>query len=460
MSAEAFDIVVFGGGKAGKSLAMDQARAGKRVAMIERGYIGGSCINVACIPSKALIRSAEIHASALQAEAFGTATTSTLDMNAVAARTAKVVGDTVGLNRKAFEASGLELILGSGRFVEPRVIEVSTTEGTRRLTAPEIYLNLGTSAHMPAIPGLTESQPLTHVEALALTELPEHLIILGGGYIGLELGQAFRRLGARVTIVERGSNIAKQEDDDVAHALRDALVEEGLSFVFDARVERVSGRSGQGVEVILDGGAAVFGSHLLVATGRTPQTKGIGLDIAGVAVDQGGFITVDASLRTSAAEIWALGEIAGTPMFTHASFDDYRVIKSVKSGGPHRASRRTIPYCVFIDPELARIGLNEKQATEAGITFRVARLPMASVPRARTLGATRGFMKALIGKDDRILGFTMMGVQAGEVMTSVQIAMIAGLPYQTLRDAIIAHPTIAEGLNLLFASVPETKQAG
>ncbi|RUT24456.1 mercuric reductase [Asaia sp. W19] len=460
MSAEAFDIVVFGGGKAGKSLAMDQARAGKRVAMIERGYIGGSCINVACIPSKALIRSAEIHASALQAEAFGTATTSTLDMNAVAARTAKVVGDMVGLNRKAFEASGLELILGSGRFVEPRVIEVSTTEGTRRLTAPEIYLNLGTSAHMPAIPGLTESQPLTHVEALALTELPEHLIILGGGYIGLELGQAFRRLGARVTIVERGSNIAKQEDDDVAHALRDALVEEGLSFVFDARVERVSGRSGQGVEVILDGGAAVFGSHLLVATGRTPQTKGIGLDIAGVAVDQGGFITVDASLRTSAAEIWALGEIAGTPMFTHASFDDYRVIKSVKSGGPHRASRRTIPYCVFIDPELARIGLNEKQATEAGITFRVARLPMASVPRARTLGATRGFMKALIGKDDRILGFTMMGVQAGEVMTSVQIAMIAGLPYQTLRDAIIAHPTIAEGLNLLFASVPETKQAG
>jgi len=460
MSIDAFDIVVFGGGKAGKSLAMDQARAGKRVVMIEKGYIGGSCINVACIPSKTLIRSAEIHTLAGEADAFGTGTISTLDMSAVAARTTHVVRDMVALNRKAFDASGLELILGRGRFVEPRVIEVTTAEGMRRVTAPEIYLNLGTTAHVPAILGLADSQPLTHVEALALEELPEHLVVLGGGYIGLELGQAFRRLGARVTIVERGSGIAKPEDDDVAQALRDALVEDGISFVFDARVERVSGRSGQGVDVTLEGGTIVSGSHLLVATGRTPQTEGIGLDIVGVDVDQRGFIRVDEALRTSADGIWALGEVAGTAMFTHASFDDYRVIRSVKSGGDHRASRRGIPYCVFTDPELARIGLNERQASEAGIAFRVAKLSMAAIPRARTLGATRGFMKALIGEDDRILGFAMMGVQAGEVMTSVQIAMIAGLPYQTLRDAIIAHPTIAEGLNLLFASVPGTKQAG
>lgn len=460
MNVETFDIVVFGGGKAGKSLAMDQARGGKRVAMIEKGYIGGSCINVACIPSKTLIRSAEINALTGEADVFGTTITSTLDMGSVAARTAHVVSEMVALNRKAFDASGLELILGYGRFIAPRIIEVTTAEGLRQVTAPEIYLNLGTTAHVPAIPGLAVSQSLTHVEALALEELPEHLIVLGGGYIGLELGQAFRRLGAQVTIVERGSGIAKQEDDDGAQALRDALVEDGMSFVFDACVERVSGRSGQGVDVHLQGGTAVSGSHLLVATGRTPQTGDIGLDIAGVEVDQRGFVKVDEALGTSADGIWALGEIAGTAMFTHASFDDYRVIKSVRSGGHHRASRRIIPYCVFTDPELARIGLNEKQATEAGIVFRVAKLAMVAVPRARTLGATRGFTKALIGEDDRILGFTMLGIQAGEVMTSVQIAMIAGLPYQALRDAIIAHPTVAEGLNILFASVPGTKQAG
>lgn len=454
MAVENFDIIVFGGGKAGKSLAMDQARAGRRVAMVERGLIGGSCINVACIPSKALIRSAQIHAIVAHADAFGTHGASTLDMAEVAGRTAAVVEEMVGFNQKGFDASGLDLVLGWGRFIAPRVIEVATDAGPRQLTAPAIYLNLGTVASMPPVDGLADANAMTHVEALKLEVLPQKLLVLGGGYIGLELGQAFRRLGAEVAIIEQAPQIASREDLDVAWAMLAALEDDGIAFSVGVAVKRVTGRSGDHVEVELADGTMLAGSHLLVAAGRKPMTRGIGLELAGVELDERGLVKTDERLQSSAEGIWALGEIAGTPMFTHASFDDYRVAKSQIVGGGHSTAGRVIPYCVFIDPELARIGMNEREAQAAGIPYRLAKLAMDVVPRARTLGERKGFMKALIGSDDRILGFTMLGAQAGEVMTAIQMAMLGGLSYAAVRDAIIAHPTLAEGLGMLFATVP------
>ena len=454
-TTEQYDILILGGGKAGKTLAMDQARAGRRTAVVEAGMIGGSCINIACIPSKALIRSAEIAKLAERSGEFGTVIdASRLDMAQVAARTAGVVAGMVVLNRKAFDASGFELVLGWGCFVEPRIIEVAQPGGTRRLTGERIYLNLGTRAAIPDLPGMAEAHPLTHVEALLLTELPARLVVLGAGYIGMELGHAFRTLGSEVVMLDAGARMAPREDDDVAAAIAGLFAEDGIGVVQNARAESVAGVSGQGVAVTIDGGHVIEGSHLLVATGRVPMTSGIGLEIAGVALDERGFIKVDERLATSAAGIWALGEVAGTPMFTHASLDDYRVARSVIAGGDRTTTGRLVPSCLFIEPEFARVGISEQEAQRAGIPYRLARLSMDLIPRARTMSSRKGFMKCLIAADtDLILGFAMLGERAGEVMTTVQTAMLGRLPYTVLRDAILAHPTIAEGLNMLFAVV-------
>ncbi len=452
---EHFDIVVFGGGKAGKTLAMDQAKAGRRVAMIEAGMIGGSCINIACIPSKALIRSAEIAGLVADARSFGTDIKDVrLNMDRVAARTSEVVSEMVGFNQRAFDASGLNLILGWGRFVEPRVIEVTSERATRRLTGDRIYLNLGTKASLPNIPGLLKAEPMTHVEALKLSERPERLILIGGGYIGMEMAQAFRRLGSSVVVLEAAPRLAAREDDDIGAAIASFFDEQGIEVITKACDLRVAGASGTHVEVTTGEGLTVSGTHLLVATGRTPMTADIGLEIAGVQLDAGGFIKVDETLLTSASGIWALGEAAGSPMFTHASLDDFRVAKSRISGGVRTTKGRLVPSCVFIEPEFARIGLSEKDAARLGIAYRLAKLPMDVVPRARTMSARKGFMKCLISAEsDDILGFLMLGERAGEVMTIVQTAMLGGVPFTTLRDAILAHPTIAEGLNMLFDTV-------
>lgn len=453
--AEQFDILVLGGGKGGKTLAIDQAKSGRRVAMVEAAMIGGSCINVACIPSKALIKSAEIANDVAKASEFGTKVSGVeTDMPGVAARTASIVAERVGSNRKAFTASGLDLVMGWGRFVQARVIEAMTESGPRRLTADRIYLDLGTRAAIPAIPGLSAAEPLTHVEALKLKSAPSHLLVLGGGYIGLEMAQAFRRLGSEVTIIERGRAIAAREDEDVILAITEMFEDVGVRIATNVSAARVRGRSGEHVVVEAADGRAFSGSHLLVAAGRTPMTNGIGLEIAGVALDAKGFIMVDHRLRTSADGIWALGEVAGTPMFTHAALDDFRVVKSQIEGGSRTTSGRLIPSCLFLDPEFARVGLSEKQARMQGIRYRFAKLPMHAVARARTMSSLRGFMKCLIADDsDRIIGFAMFGERAGEVMATVQIAMLGGLPFPLLGDAILAHPTIAEGFNTLFERI-------
>lgn len=447
-----FDYLFLGGGKGGKSLAMDLARKGKRVALIERGMIGGSCINVACIPSKTLIQNArnmQVWRST-SAEPDLRA-----DMTQVHANVRAVVDGMVGVNRRAFEQSGLQLVLGTGRFVAPRQILVRLNDGTEQLfSGDEVYINTGTVAVIPDIPGLCDSRPMTHIEALNLESLPEHLIVLGGGYIGLELAQAFRRLGSQVTLAHNMPRVAMREDEDVSLEIQSAFEEAGIRLSLATTVTRVDGVSGKKVTVELDDGGSIEGSHLLVAAGRQPVTNDLGLELAGVDLDERGYIKVDDTLATTAANTWAIGEVAGSPMFTHASFDDYRVLKARIEGRSSSTASRIVPYALFTDPELGRVGINESDAKALGITVRVARLPMMAVPRARTNGTTRGFMKALVAPDSgRILGFTMVGAGAGEVTSVVQMAMLGDLPYTAVRDAIIAHPLLAEGLNLLFATL-------
>jgi pyruvate/2-oxoglutarate dehydrogenase complex dihydrolipoamide dehydrogenase (E3) component len=454
---EQFEYVFLGGGKGGKTLAMELAKSGKRVAVVERGMIGGSCINVACIPTKALIQTARLIHAAREAEQLGaTPQRAGLDLKLVHQRVRAVVDSMVDLNLTAFNKSGFDLLIGNGRFIAPRTIEVTLADGQRRIIEGEhAFINTGTTAAVPDIEGLRDAAPLTHVEALELESLPEHLIVFGGGYIGLELAQAFRRLGSRVTLLQEAPRVATREDEDVTAAIEAALAHEGIEVRVNARAARVSGRSGQSVVVTLENGSSVNGTHILVAVGRTPNTRNIGLDAAGVELDARGFIKTDERLATTAPNTWAIGEVAGTPMFTHASLDDYRVLKSSLAGGTLTTRNRVIPYALFIEPELGRVGLNEAEAKAQGIAVRVAKLPMAAVPRARTNGETTGFMKALVAADsDEILGFTMLGSQAGEVVSTVQMAMLGKLPYTAVRDAILTHPTIAEGLNLLFGAVP------
>jgi len=346
-----------------------------------------------------------------------------------------------------------------GRFIAPKTVEVKLNDGgTRVLTGDRVALNLGTHATIPDIPGLAAAAPLTNVEALELNRLPAHLIVLGGGYVGLELAQAYRRFGSRVSIAEIGPQLAGREDPDVAAAILELMRDEDVEVHIGVEVLRVQGRSGESISLQMRtpaGDQTIEGSDILVATGRTPNTDGIGLDRAGVALDARGYVAVNDRLETSAPDVWAIGECAGSAQFTHVSFDDFRIVSANLSRGNRTKRDRLVPYCMFTDPPLARVGLSEGEAQRQGIAVRVAKLPIAAVLRSRTISETRGFMKALVEADsDRILGFTMIGAEAGEVMAVVQTAMLAGMPYTGLRDAIIAHPTMAEGLGALFSNVP------
>jgi len=317
---------------------------------------------------------------------------------------------------------------------------------------------VGTHAAIPPVPGLEAARPLTHIEALELDYLPAHLIVLGAGYIGLELAQAYRRFGSRVTVIEPGSQLMGREDADVAAEMQQILGDEGIRFLLTAQALDVRGRSGEDVRVSVrtpSGEQQIEGSDILVAAGRSPNTQEIGIEKAGVALDPRGFIRVNERLETTAPDVWAMGDCAGSPQFTHVAGDDFRIVKDNLSGGMRSTRDRLVPYCMFTDPQLAHVGLSERDAQRQGIATRVAKLPMSAVLRTEATDETQGFMKAVLGRDDdRILGFTMIGAEAGEVMAVVQTAILAKLPYQTLRDAILAHPTMAEGLGSLFESVP------
>src|SRR5262249_45636621 len=391
---------------------------------------------------------------------FGIVTGSVaVDMAKVRQRKREMVEGLVALHLDLYHKSGAELIMGDGRFVAPKTLEVRLRDGgTRVLTGERVFLNVGTRATIPPIAGLADARPLTHIEALELDRLPAHLIVLGGGYVGLEFAQAYRRFGSRVTVVQHGPQLLAQEDPDVADAIRQLLSDEGIEVLLSAEALRVEGRSGEGVRLQVrtpQGERLLEGSDILAATGRTPNTAGIGLDSAGVRLDERGYIQVNDRLETSAPGVWAIGECAGSPQFTHVSEDDFTIIRDNLAGGNRTTRDRLIPFRLVTNPPLARVGLSETEARRRGVAVRVAKLPMGAVLRTRTTGETRGFMKALVeARGDRILGFTMFGPEAGEVMAAVQTAMLAGMPYTGLRDAILAHPTMAEGLRALFAEVP------
>ncbi|GAB0119672.1 FAD-dependent oxidoreductase [Acidisoma sp. 7E03] len=457
--SEAYDLIVIGSGEGGKYLAWTLASQGQKVAVVERRWIGGSCPNINCLPSKNEIWSAgQIHAARVAAALGIVAEPVTVDMPRILARKRAMVRDLIEMHLDLFRKSGAELIMGHAEMDDPQTVRVTLNEGgTRVLTAPRIVLNLGTTADIPAVPGLTEAQPMTHIEMLEQDALPRHLIVIGGGYVGLELGQAFRRFGAEVTMLEPGPRIAAREDAEVSAELHRLLEAEGMVIHTGVALHAVAGRSGEAVAVTVAQGAETWeiaGSHLLVAAGRRPNTRGIGLEAAGVALTERGIIQVNDRLETTQPGIWAIGECAGSPAFTHASLDDFRIIRDNLAGGDRSTRNRIMPSCLFTDPPLARTGLTEAEAVALGHAPRVATLPMARVLRSRTTGRSEGFMKAVIGSDDRILGFAMLGAEAGEVMAAVHVAILAGLPYTALRDAIIAHPTYAEGLNALFGAVP------
>jgi len=457
---EQFENVILGSGQGGKLLAWHLAEAGRRTAVVERQWIGGSCPNVNCMPSKNEIWSAKVAHLVRHGAQFGAMTGPVLiDMAVVRQRKRDMVEAQIAQHVQRYRTSGAELIMGSGRFVAPKTLEVRLNDGgTRVLAAGQMFINVGTRALVPNIPGLEAAGPLTNIEALELDYLPPHLIVLGGGYVGLELAQAYHRFGSHVTVIEQGAQLMAREDPDVSAEIQRILGDEGIVFVVAAEVLRVEGRSGDDVRFMVrtpSGEQAIEGSDILVAAGRTPNTAGIGLEQAGVELDTRGYIRVNERLETSAPEVWAIGECAGSPQFTHVSIDDFRIIRDNLAGGTRSTRDRLVPYCMFTDPPLAHVGLSEGDARRLGLPARVARLPMSAVLRAQTIDETRGLMKVLVGaSDDRILGFTMVGPEAGEVLAVVQTAMLADLPYSALRDAILAHPTMAEGLDPLLSNVP------
>lgn len=457
---EEYDIVVFGSGEAGKYIAWTQARNGKRAVVIERKYIGGSCPNIACLPSKNIIHSSKVASYFWRSAEFGISKDNTrIDMASVRDRKRKMVEGMIQVHLDNFKVSGAELVIGSGRFIGPKTLEVELGDGgTRVFRGENVVIGTGSRATIEQIPGLAEASPLTHVEALDLDHVPGHLLIIGGGYVGLELAQAMRRFGSWVTIVERNDRLAHREDHDVTDLLQNIFREEGIGIATSTVTTRIEGKSGEwvklhatqnGTEIVLEG------THLLVASGRTPNTQGIGLELTGVETTNQGHVKVNERLETTAPGVWAVGDCAGSPHFTHIAFDDFRTVRDNLAGGNRVTTGRQVPFCMFTDPEFARIGLSETEANKRGIGYRLAKIPMLAVLRARTISETQGFLKALIDTEsDRILGFTALGASAGEIIAPVQIAMLAGLPYTVLRDAILTHPTIPEGLIPLFSAVP------
>ena len=461
---ENYEVLVVGSGEAGKYIAWTMGKAGHRTAMIERKLIGGSCPNIACLPSKNVIHSAKVVSFARRGTEFGLDFDSLrIDMAGVQLRKRNMVQDMIKIHLDRYKTSGVELIMGTARFIAPRTVEVSLNAGgTRLIEGNRIFLDLGTRAAIPDVPGLAASQPMTHVEALDLDHLPDHLIVLGAGYVGLELAQAMRRFGARVTVIERGAQLASQEDADVGRALLELFQDEGIEVLLKTTVQSVEGRSGQHIVVKVEAEnrlRTLEGSDILVATGRLPNTGGIGLEQAGIKLSAQGFVEVNERLETTSPNVWAMGDCAGSPFFTHVAFDDFRIVLDNLNGGNRTTRDRLVPFCLFTDPELGRIGLNESEAKAKGIDYRTVEIPMASVLRMRTLSELRGFIKLLVAVEtDYILGLTIFGFEASEILAVVQTAMLAGLPYTTLRDAMFTHPTPAEGLNVLLANVPP-KQA-
>lgn len=456
---EKYDLVVVGGGKAGKSLAMLRAKMGDKVFMVERDKIGGTCINVACIPTKTLVSSARRLVEVRTAASYGVdlpgadLASARVDLQALRARKESVVGGMVEAHKKMFAAPGLDFVLGTAKFVGPKTVEATLADGSVRVVEGEkVLINTGTMPAIPPIEGLGDVAYWTSEDALRLTEIPDRLVILGGGVIGVEMASMMAAFGANVTLIEGGEHILAREDADVAEEMAANLAAQGVTVRTGERAMRVSS-DGEGVIVHTTAGE-VAGTRLLVALGRTPVTKGLGLEAAGVELTERGFVKVDSRLKTTAPGVYAAGDVAGTPQFTHASWNDFRVLRDLFAGKEASTEGRLIPWAVFATPELGRVGMSESEARAAGRDIRVAKVAAAAVPRAKTHGHVEGFYKVVVDAEtEEILGAAIVAENASEVIAAVQTAMLGGLPWPKLRDAVIAHPTMAEGLNIVLDSL-------
>ncbi|WP_030901259.1 mercuric reductase [Streptomyces sp. NRRL F-5126] len=460
MADERYDAMVIGTSQGGRFLPGDLAEAGKRVALVERGNLGGVCVNVGCTPTKTMVASARLAHQARRGAEYGVRTGPvSVDLAAVRERKRAMVTGARENYVSRLEKEGLDVIQGEARFTGPKTVEIALREGGKRgVTAPVIVIDTGARPRPPALSGAQNVPILDSTSIMELDTLPEHLLILGGGYIGLEFGQMFRRFGSEVTIVQTGPRPLMREDDDVSDEVAAILREDGVTVLTSATPDHVEEAHGGGVRLTVrtpDGERQVEGTHLLSAVGRIANTEALALPAAGIRVLDNGFIEVDEYLETSVPGVYAMGDVKSGPAFTHLSYDDYRILHANLLGGEKTSTRdRVVPYTVFIDPQLGRVGMTEREAREQKRSIRVAKLPMNGVIRALEAGETRGFMKAVVDAEtQQILGAAMLGMEGGEIMTIVQVAMLGKLPYAAMADAIFTHPLLAEGLNSLFASL-------
>jgi len=458
---EKYDAIVIGAGQSGGPLASALARAGHKTAIVERAHVGGTCVNEGCTPTKTMVASARDAYLARRGPDFGVHTGPVaVDMTIVRKRKRDIVEEfRAGSEKQLTGTEGVDLLMGEAGFTGPHSVQVRLNDGgTRDLTAERIFINTGDRPSSPPIPGLDTVPTLDSTSIMELDSVPDRLLVVGGGYIALEYGQMFRRFGSRVTIVQRGPQLLAREDKDIADAVADVLREDGVDVLLDSSAQRVERGDSGAIRLVVktpEGERTLTGSHLLVAVGRSPNTEALNLPAAGVETGKGGTIKVNERLETNVPGVWAMGDVKGGPAFTHISYDDYRIIKAnVLDGGRRTTGDRPVPYTVFIDPQLGRVGLSEREAREQGRTVRVAKMPMSYVARAIETAETRGVMKALVdGDSDQILGCAILGLEGGELMAMLEIAMMGQLPYTALRDGVFAHPTLAESFNNLFASL-------